>query len=340
MTADLELYSRILFLDLRPWLNPELSEMKYRQDLQEIERIYYSVQPYYELDFPRPLTNRRKFYCAIIEKGAIKFINQLKGNVEGSLTHDAKKYHVNWALTRTLKQKLTEVAEIFKQRGYLPDDYTPGLRGIELGGFKADESYIFHYLKHQLVRLYLEVQEAYSKLMINDSLSLDEVYELFFCEPAPSPSIIIEAERIDVGHPPIDYKEPELSPNFRLIRGDVREEKKGVLPYDVMVKKQDRFAWVEEKLFLNKYIDHNYKFTDDHGLKNEMALVYNLVYDSGYFSPMDYKRRKPIKPLDVRKFLDHRYSASLDKQFRVLRSNPQKAAQIREKMIWLNTLPL
>ena len=38
MSASLETYNRILFLDLRPWLLSGVSELKFKQDLNDLKK--------------------------------------------------------------------------------------------------------------------------------------------------------------------------------------------------------------------------------------------------------------------------------------------------------------
>lgn len=57
MSTLLDTYNRILFLDLRPWLLSGYSELKFKQDFQDLKKAYYQVQPQYEVSFTKALTN-------------------------------------------------------------------------------------------------------------------------------------------------------------------------------------------------------------------------------------------------------------------------------------------
>ena len=109
MSNTLDTYNEILFVNLRPWKNESVSDVKFRQDLKGLTKVYYQVQPSFEVVFTKPLNNKRKYYQTLIDYEAIQYLNDLHTNVTEGLTENAKKYHVLWALTRTLPQKLKEV---------------------------------------------------------------------------------------------------------------------------------------------------------------------------------------------------------------------------------------
>ncbi len=72
MNNTLDTYNEILFVCLRPWKNETVSEVKFRQDLKELTKVYYQVQPNFEVVFTKPLNNKRKYYQTLIDNEAIQ----------------------------------------------------------------------------------------------------------------------------------------------------------------------------------------------------------------------------------------------------------------------------
>ncbi len=339
MSTELDIYNRILFLDLRPWMNSSVSEMKFKQDLNDLEKTYYQVQPSFELSFPNPLSNKRKYYTALIDHEAIRFLNNLHKAVEEAVNDNEKKYHVHWALTRTLPQKLKELAQVLNERQYHEEQYQPKTGLSSQDKVLADESFIIHYLKHELVRLFMEIQEAYPSLLKQDPVTEEEIYYTYFEQTAPQPSVIVEATKKPLAKAaPIKPDSVEAS-TFQPISNDVRPEKKGILPFSTIIKNPSRFGSFESKLHENGYIDTDYNFTNKHGAKNELACIYLHLMNKGYFNKRQFPGNKEIKDVAIRKFLDHRYATDIDKQFRTYRNDPDALADYVDTQFWLTQLP-
>ena len=210
---------------------------------------------------------------------AIDYLNTVHTNVVDSINDNAKKYHVQWALTRTIPQKLKEVQQVIQQRNCTEP------RQIQDNSPTGDEAFILFYLKHQLVRLYMEIQEHYPDQLKDEPLTEEDIYLAYFNHSAPSPSYIVEAEKINVSGLATKPKAQTQNTTFRAIQDDVREAAKGILPYATMIKNANRFSSFEDQLFQKGYIDTNYKFTNNHGQKNELAAIYHQLVKKGYFSP-------------------------------------------------------
>lgn len=340
MSTFLETYNRILFLDLRPWLLSGFSELKFKQDLQDFKKAYYQFQPLYEVSFPKALTSKRKYFLAIIDSEGIEYLNHIHKQVSESINANAKKYHVHMALTRTLNEKLREIAQVIQEQKYSPDQYDPKFGTLPTDNFLADGAFILFYLKHQLVRLYMEIQDSYPEQLKEEPLTEDDIYLTYFNHTAPNPSHISEAVQIKVASPSNPKVITQPTKSFKALTGDYKGAPKGILPYHAIIKNPSRFASFEESLFQNGYIDNEYKFGDKHGMKNEMAAIYHQLIKKGYFNTRTFNPSKPIKEVDIRKFLDHRYQTNLDKQFRTYRQNPEALAEYIDSQYWLSSLPL
>ena len=98
MSSSSEIYNDIIFMNLRPWQQMDVSELKFKQDLNDLQKVHYQFQPLYELSFPKALNDKRKYYQALIDNQAIAFLNRLHQSVADGINENAKKYHVHIAL--------------------------------------------------------------------------------------------------------------------------------------------------------------------------------------------------------------------------------------------------
>jgi len=342
MANELEKYNAILFLELRPWLNSDEPDLKFRQRFAEVEKEYYTYRPNYELDFIKPLSYFRKYYKAIIDREAVIFLNDLHTNVTASETVEEKKYHVHTALARTLSRTFRDVVQILTERNYSPDHFDLNLGSNPKNRSLSDESFVVHYLKHELVRLHLEIQESYTDYLKEERLSEEEVYFKYYNESAPQPSLIIPAENYPDIPSPVTLKteeqEKEYGTTFKSLRSDLRPEEKGIYSYDQLIKNPSRFAQFEEDLYSHELIDQNYQFQNKHGQKQYLAACYHQLIRKGYFRDRIFPGNIQVKPLFIRKFLDHRYNTNVDKQFRNWDGQQDKLWKYVEKIYWLDQI--
>lgn len=319
---------------------PGVSDLKYKQDLVDLEKPTYQVQPLFEISFTKPLTSKRKYYLALIDADAIHFLNYLHMQVREAINEKARKYHVHMALTRTLNEKLKETAQVIQEHDYNPKQYDHRLGSLPANTPNTDAAFIIGYLQHQLVRLYLEVQACYPNYLSEEALTEEDIYLKYFNHGAFTPSYIKIAERIETAKVKspviIEKKEREFTPRL----GDFKTPVKGILSYKEIIRTPQRFNSVEESLFIHDYINENHGFTDKHGLKNELAMIYLHLIKKGYFNERSFPGNKKIDNLAIRKFLDHRYGTNLDKQFRTLKDQPELIASFIAEHHWLSSLPI
>lgn len=339
MSKSLELYNQILFLELRPWAT-NTSEFKFKQDLNDLSKAYYKFQPLFEVAFPKALTFKRKFYQAIIDDEAIKYLNSFHDDITNSINDNARKYHIHIAISKIIHSKLIDVSQIIQERNYSTEQFDPKYGKLQSSREHAEDAFIIFYLKHTLVRLYLEVQDNYKSLVKAELMDEEDIYLTYFYHSAPIPPLIIEAEKTKVASPTKPLKTISKDKDFKPLMMDLRNDAKGVLPYDTIIKTPNKFARFEEQLYQNEYIDKDYNFTDKYGFKNHLAAIYHILIRKGYFNKRNFKPAKEIKESDVYKFLDHRYATDVNKQFRNYRQNPEKVDEFIDSHYWLDKLPL
>lgn len=338
MTELLNLYHEILFLGLRPWIFGKQSDQKFKELLVEQKKEYYINQPHYELDFVKPLSNIRKFYNVLIEYEAIRFLNGFHSEIKQALNNSEKAYLIHNILNKVLSQKLKETEQVISERAYTPEQFSLQSNTKQFDKSVSDESYILFNLKHQLIRLVMELQDSYSDHMKEEPLSIEELYYKYFNEEPPKQLFINVATNYPNTNQSIRQPDKTGKPVFNPLRQDIRDEHKGIYTYDQMVKNPSRFADFESKLYENGYIDENYKFKDEYGQKKTMAAIYHQLIRKNYFNKRIFPENIENTDLNMRKFLDHRYNANVDKQFRNWANAQDELFNFIEKDYWIDNL--
>ena len=344
MNNDLTLFNKILFLDLRPWKNRSFTDDKFKTLFDKLQKVHFSFQPLYELTFPKPLTAKRKYYQLLIDSEVIQYLNNLYSIITSATNESEKFYWLHSTLTKVLVQKFKEVSKTINDNQYFLDSLNSKLKDKNIDSKTQDEIYIIQLLKAQLIRMYLEIQNGFTKLLTFDALSENEILELYFTDPSPDKSYLIDAANLNLNLNLVPattlYKDKPSNVQFKAITDDIRKAKKGILDYKTIIKNPERFASIEEQLFNEDLIDLNYNFNDKHGQKQLMAAIYQKLIMKGYFNKKAFQPLKDIKHVDIRKFLDHRYNTNLDKQFRTWGNSPTELADFVEKTFWIDNLPV
>lgn len=335
MNFDLELYHNIIYLGLHPNKSHSKKDAFFKDQYLKITKEHYQFQPNYQNDFEEPITQKRKYYVALIANEAIKYLNTVYTEFNNAVTTNEKKYLFN-SFSKIVTQKFKEIHTHCTKEGY---KYTKLIEGIEDENLE-DEVYVIQFLKTELIRIYLEIDEKFSEYNTGDSLNEEQIYKHFFKEKQPSPSLFSPADQIKTISTTIAIKENKKQETFNAIKGEIRDPVKGVLSYETIIKNPQYFAQFEEELFVQEYINKDYIFNASvHGLKNSLACVYATLIKKGYFNKKDFKKRKEIKPIDIRKFLDNRYQCGIDKQFRTYQNNPKMVADFISNTFWVEKLP-
>lgn len=339
MNNELNLYHKILFLELRPWANREFSEAKYKELLNAVKKEDFAFQPLYELSFLKPLSNKRRYYHALIENEATRYLNTIYSIFVGAYNDQEKYFWSHDTLSKVMAQKLTETAARISEHNYFLSTLTNPLEKNQADTNTLDEIYILQLLKFQLIRIYLELQTIFNGYLKDDAYTEAELNEIYFKEPIPNESFLVPAKKINKPVPASQVTAKPDEVQFKVRAFDFRSEKKGILPYTDIIQDPSRFSRFEEQLFAEKLIDEDYDFKNEHGQIQELAASFHVLIKKGYFHKFKFPGKVPIKPLDIRKFLDHRYNSNTDKQFRTWANNPDKLASFIDGKYWLDNIP-
>ncbi len=316
----------------------DTSEEKFRQLLAGIEKAYYAFQPRYEISFNKPLTAKRKYYYALIEKASTQYLNSVTDDIAASSNINERKFSVSTSLK--------SISKLLSDASNLVGTYSLHFKNLETKSpdkETLDKTYIIQALRLHLCRIYLEIQDSNIDFLKEEPLPFDELNEKYFSDSIPN-SYIKDAPKLKSNDAFIKNNKSasEEKPTFVPQAFDFRGKKDDVLSYNEIIKSPSLFSRFEESLYQNEFIDEKGKFRkSDHGKKEPMAAIYQTLIHKGYFNKYKFvkTKRKEIQPLDIRKFLDERYQSALDAQFRTWGRNQKKLAEFIGNHYWIDKLP-
>ena len=340
MKNELTFFDSLLYKDFRPWLPSSSPDEKFAPLISDI-KIAYPANPYaYEIEFYRPANNKTKYYQKLIQYETILYCNNVIALINSDKNTKITKYWINDTLNKKLKSLLIATSKIIKDNNYDINYIDPHKSPLSFDAEHKSCAYIMHYTRLSLMKIYLEIQKAFIQF-VPDALTPADFYQTFFSEAIPTNTFIKELTIIKVD--PINempaQAETPTDIDFKPNLNDFRPEKKGVCEYKDMIKNQQRFASFEENLFRNSYIYKDYSFTDQHGYKNELAIIYHHLISKGYFKGFNDSTKKEISLLDIVKFLNHRYNTDVNKQFRIFTQKREEISKFVENNSWLYNLP-
>ncbi len=320
-----------------PW-KASLSETKYKEQTLALVIPSYNTQPLNELTFPHPLTEKTKFYKKLIDQYTVQELNSFHGIVSES-KDKARLYQVYFPLSRTLPGLMNDLQNALETLELTNPKYEPDASGKINLTDEYNNSYILQYLKHELIRLYLEVIEHYPDYARDVETDINSLYIKFFNHVQPTEPVITEAPFLEIEKPIAEQKIKATKKALTVMKRDFRKEKDSILPYESIIKDGSKFALFEEKLFQNGFIDSEYNAIESHGSKGKLAAIYHRIIEKGYFNERSFQPMKPIETIDIRAFLDYRYNTNLGQQFRRFKQNEEKHKEYLDSQYWLDTLP-
>jgi len=338
MNPTLTDFHKILFLDLMPWQTRDWPAAKFKELNHNLAPTLPQIQPFFKVEFDKALSPKRIYFNSIIDSASNKYLNEIF-QIHGSIKDEREyKYWAHNELTKTLAAKLNETEETISKMNLHLEKLSPSLKSQSEDPNQQDEIFIIQTLKHHLIRLYMEVQEVFKGHLPEPFKTEEEIQQTFFSELPPPNSFIKKAEKFNLPSPISKTSSKSVAMEFKIKSMDFRTEKKGVLPYVTVIKDRVRFSQVEAELFAHDLIDENYIFRNKHGQIRVLSGIYQMLINKGYFLKRQFPKNIKIKPVDIRKFLDHRYKADTDKQFRIWGNSPDKLEEFVASQYWIDKI--
>ena len=237
-------------------------------------------------------------------------------------------------LTKVLTDKLGQIASEIERLNYSITNIDEKQVNKPIHLTLSEETYIYQYLMLQLIQLFLNIQEAFEEYLSGDKIEEEDIYLKFFNEIPPNPSFIKECEKLKI---PIPIRKKEKETHFNPICQDIFPVMKSKASYSIIYN-PGLFADVERKLYEYEIIDLDYKFIKNKIQSNStlLAAVYKVLIENNYFRKKILGTRKSYSDLDIRKYLDERYSTDTSQQFRRIKNEEIEGAKI--KLPWLEKI--
>ncbi|HEY9341926.1 MAG TPA: hypothetical protein VIQ23_10110 [Hanamia sp.] len=339
MSNDLEIINDILYLHLRPW-KTHYSGQKYQQMMQNVNNERYLQQPLYGIDFIKPLTAKTKYYHALIEQKLIRYLNSVHLSIADAIDENEKKFWIHKTLNQELKSKLNAVEQLILKKNYFFDLIDPKNSNRSNDVTFRDEAYIIQLVKYKLIWLYLEIQDTYLPYLKEDPITEEDIHSLYFSEEFHEKSFIINAPDMHLSKPSNSIIKQPLPKKLKVIKGDIREPKNGIMKYEEIISKVDSFALAEEELYKLNLLDNEYRFIKRKGNGEKMAAVVHILIQKNHFNQFSYLGgKKRITDLKIRKFLNYRYQSNIDKEFRLFKENGNLDKYLDKHSILRNIIP-
>lgn len=289
----------------------------------------YQFQPFYDIAFIKPVNDKRKFYHSLITNEAIKFLNELHNEIETALISQEKTHWVTSTLDKKLKPKFAEIKNLIEKKQYELSDIS----------IYNDNAYIIQYLKYQLIRLYLELQDYYSDEIEDEPLTQEDILTNFFSDPPSEKSIIIPEERKLAPERKISTTPKQAPSKFVPHNHEIRGTAEGVLLYDEIVDKPELLGRVEEILFDDKYIDKDLKFGKRRGKQLVIAAVAHVLKQKKIFKQKTFHNGKllTVSDLHIQRFISHRYIVNIDQQYRRFKEEEKLSAYLKNNL-WIKNI--
>lgn len=189
---------RILFGDLRPWLESKNSGNDYYAPLtRNLKAIEATFNPHYELKFIRHFSSKTQYYRKLIENNLISYCNTLFSeteNASGNLTV----YKIDKA-RKQLHSKIKETAEIIESQSLSLSYITAQSADLSVDKPFKETTYIIYCLLSALIKTWMEIQCHFENHIAEDDLwEVSDFYTQLLQINVPDNTFITKIQKIEI----------------------------------------------------------------------------------------------------------------------------------------------
>ncbi len=174
MNYELTTYNEILLMSLRPWMN-NYSDTKFKELLTETKVIDTEYNPFFSLEYKKPLTPKKKYYSQIINNERNSFLNE-KIDFISKITDTDERFYIIKKIFKHLNNLFKKTADCIQENGFPYNEVNSTNQDL------SNNVYIFHLLKLELVLIYIELQEHFQSDFEDEYLTYEELLEIHFHE--------------------------------------------------------------------------------------------------------------------------------------------------------------
>jgi hypothetical protein len=249
------IFERIIRGDLRPWLEANRNEEKFASEIGDLIITDPHFVTLYEIDFHPNLNAKTRYYHKLIINEANNYCNRVIELINSDDDIRIIKYLLSDTLKKKLRTLLKDTAKLIKAKDLDLKYINPYKSSFDTDMDHKSDTYIIQLIKTALLKVYLEIQEAFKSFIIpDDYMGIEELYLQYLFEPIPEQTFlkrqtILEITSIDVnkGKPKIDRFSRFTPKSFK---------------YNKLATNPDALIDLSNSLKLNHFIDQKGSIND------------------------------------------------------------------------------
>ena len=340
MNQQPSIFDRIILGDLRPWLENNRHEEKFKSEIGDIKLVEPLFQQLYEIDFLPRLNYKTRYYHKLITAEANNYCNSLIALIGSKDDSREIKYFLR-EFRNKVKSQLTEVSKTIQANNYNLKYIDPQKSDFSVDKEHKSDTYVMQLLKTALIKVYLEVQEKFKTYISSDDyMEINDLQALADSHNEPSflkRHTIIEVvpnEVLEIPGETDNNVKKELV--FFAIQGDFRGVCRSPLRFDD-IRDAGKFSDFEAELVNSKIIDSNYNFIVKRGNKNFLAATYRILIQKNFFRKNSFRHQKDFEPYHIRQYLDCRYNVDTTQEFK--KCTERDIDKFKSKHLWIDNIP-
>lgn len=286
-------FEAILTGDLQPWRDANKVDEKFVPLLGDIPTVTPEFRPLYEFDFYRFFNPRTRYYHKLITNEANLYCNQVINHINSDSDTRVIKYRLGKILKKKLPTFLKDVSNLINTRNYELAFINPHKTSFSTDTDHKTETYIIQLLKVALVKVYLEIQEAF-KIHLNDSLmEHNDLYLQHLSESIPEQTFLKPT-----------YKEIDIQQNTaeepEVVQHKATKSKPKSFTYNKLVKNSDALKDLLDSLKRYNLVDSKTTIYDIKKVFSDDEISKPIVWtgnvsDLYYFIVLIHNVNKVVK---------------------------------------------
>jgi|GEM_PF-726004 len=289
------LFERILRGDLRPWLEGNKLDEKFAGLTAGVKMISPNFQPLYDIEFDRCFNQKTKYYNKLIVSEANGYCNRIIDLIRGEDDLRIIQYLLSNILKKKLRTLLMDVGKLIRANDYDIKYINPYKSDFGIDTDHKSETFIIQLLKTALIKVYLEIQEAFKTYVQQEEyLETEDLFLQGLSEAIPEQTFL--KKRIQLAANNIEVK-------TIVIHAPAAEEL--VLcsfTYHQFIKKGENLIDLRDNLIKNRFIDKNTSFREFKRIFSGKEVLKPVRWTGNesefyYFVYLIYTKYKLVKDL-------------------------------------------
>lgn len=179
------IFEEIIRGDLRPWLDDNKVDEKFAPIINDIANSEPQFQPLYEIVFYRFFNARTRYFNKLIVNEANNYCNTCIAYIGSGDDSRVIKYRLGQILKKKLPTLFKDIAKLIKANDYDLLYINPNKVNPSIDSDHKTETFIIQLLKVALVKVYIEIQEAFKKQITDNIMEIEDLYLQFLSESIP-----------------------------------------------------------------------------------------------------------------------------------------------------------